>query len=52
MGVVSAILTFVGFKLKLDGWAGTNSAEWLALGMYILLMIFFVRYSRRARIGD
>jgi putative OPT family oligopeptide transporter len=52
MGVVSAILTFVGFKLKLDGWAGTNSAEWLALGMYILLMIFFVRYSRRAKIGD
>ncbi len=52
MGVVSAILTFAGFNWRLDGWAGSNGAEWLALVMYFALIVYFVMHSRRAKIGD
>ncbi len=47
MGVVSAILTFAGFNWRLEGWAGSNGAEWLALAMYFVLIVYFVVHSRR-----
>ncbi|MDE6862747.1 MAG: OPT/YSL family transporter, partial [Alistipes sp.] len=47
MGVVSAILTFAGFSWRIDGWVGSNGAEWLALAMYGVLIVYFVMHSRR-----
>lgn len=52
MGVVSAVLAFVGFNGMVSGWAGTSSAEWLGLAMYMLIIAYFIWHSRRAKIGE
>lgn len=52
MGVVSAVLAFVGFNGMVSGWAGTSNAEWLGLAMYILIIAYFIWHSRRAKIGE
>ena len=52
MGVVSAVLAFVGVNWTIDGWAGTSNAEWLGLFMYIAIIAYFIWHSRRAKIGE
>ena len=52
MGVVSAILAFIGVNWQLTGWAGTSGAEWLGLFMYAAIVAYFIWHSRRAKIGE
>ena len=49
MGVVAAVLKFVGVDLYMADWAESNSAEWLALAMYIVLAIYFTVHTLKAK---
>ncbi|MBQ3260763.1 MAG: oligopeptide transporter, OPT family [Alistipes sp.] len=49
MGVVAAILKFAGVDLYMTDWAASNSAEWLALAMYIALAIYFTIHTLKAK---
>lgn len=49
MGVVSAVLKFVGVEWYLTDWAATNSAEWLGLAMYVLLIVYMTWHTMRAK---
>ena len=49
MGVVAAVLKFVGVDLYMADWAASNSAEWLALAMYIALAIYFTIHTLKAK---
>jgi len=42
MGVVSAILKYVGVDLFAAEWNATLGAEWLSLALYIALILYFV----------
>ena len=42
MGVVSAALKFAGINWYQDLWAETSGAAWLGLGMYILIISYFI----------
>jgi protein-S-isoprenylcysteine O-methyltransferase Ste14 len=44
MGVVSAVMKFGGVNLFQKEWAESAGGEWLGLGMYALLIVFFVWY--------
>ncbi|MBE6210292.1 MAG: oligopeptide transporter, OPT family [Rikenellaceae bacterium] len=52
MGVVAAVLKFVGIDLYMTDWAASNSAEWLALAMYIALAIYFTVHTLKAKKED
>ena len=41
MGVISAILRFVGFDWVNEEWLAKDGSQWLGLGMYALLLIYF-----------
>ena len=49
MGVVAAVLKFVGVDIYMADWAESNSAEWLALAMYIALAIYFTIHTLKAK---
>ena len=49
MGVVAAVLKFVGVDIYMADWAVSNSAEWLALAMYIALAIYFTIHTLKAK---
>ena len=49
MGVVAAVLKFVGVDMYMADWAASNSAEWLALVMYIALAIYFTVHTLKAK---
>ena len=49
MGVVSAILKFVGVDWYMTEWAASSGAEYLALAMYILLIIYFTVHTMKAK---
>ena len=49
MGVVAAVLKFVGVDFYMADWAASNSAEWLALAMYIALAIYFTIHTLKAK---
>ncbi|MDE7070187.1 MAG: oligopeptide transporter, OPT family [Alistipes sp.] len=49
MGVVSAILNFAGIDWLIEGWHGSNAATWLALAMYIAIIVYFILHSLRAK---
>ena len=49
MGVVAAVLKFVGVDLYMTDWAASSSAEWLALVMYIALAIYFTIHTLKAK---
>ena len=49
MGVVAAVLKFVGVDLYMTDWAASNSAEWLALAMYIALAVYFTVHTLKAK---
>ena len=42
MGVVSAALKFAGINWYQNLWAETSGAAWLGLGMYILIISYFI----------
>ncbi len=45
MGVVSAGLQFGGISLTIPGWAETSAAQWLSLGMYLVLIGYLAKAS-------
>ena len=49
MGVVSAILKFVGVELFATDWAASSAAEWTALVMYIAIMVYFTIHTLKAK---
>lgn len=49
MGVVSAALRFFGADFMLSGWVQTPGAEWVSLGMYLMLIGFFIRMVLRSK---
>jgi protein-S-isoprenylcysteine O-methyltransferase Ste14 len=49
MGVVSAVLKFAGAEWYLSEWAASNSAEWLGLAMYIILIAYMAWHTMQAK---
>ena len=49
MGVLSVILKNAGADWQIPGWAGSNGAEWLGLGVYICLIAYFIWDAKRAK---
>ena len=49
MGVVSAVLKFVGVEWFMADWAASKSAEWLGLVMYIVLIAYMAWHTMRAK---
>lgn len=45
MGVVSAALRFGGISFDYESWWNQPASELLSLGMYVLLIVFMVRYT-------
>ncbi|MBO7243160.1 MAG: oligopeptide transporter, OPT family [Alistipes sp.] len=52
MGVVSAILAFVGVDWVIAGWADSMGAVYLGIVMYVAIMAYFIWHSRRAKIEE
>ena len=52
MGVVSAILKFIGVDWFLSGWASSNAAEWTGLAMYIVLIGYMAWHTLRAKMEE
>ena len=52
MGVVSAILKFIGVDWFLSGWASSNAAEWTGLAMYLVLIGYMAWHTIKARKED
>ena len=52
MGVVSAILAFVGVDWMLEGWMDSMGAVYLGIAMYAAIIGYFIWHSRRANIGE
>ena len=49
MGVVSAVLKYFDCDWYMTSWAESKGAEWLGLAMYIVLMVYFVLHTLRAK---
>ena len=52
MGVVSAILAFLGCDWVLTGWADSMGAVYLGLFAYVAIIAYFIWHSRRANINE
>lgn len=51
MGVVSAAMRFFGANFMLSEWVESPGAEWVSLGMYLMLIGFFIRMVLRSDVG-
>ncbi len=49
MGVVSAVLKYLEFDAFATAWHATSGAEWLAIGMYVLIILYFIVDSVRGK---
>lgn len=49
MGVVSAALRFGGISFDYSAWWANTASEWLSLLMYVLLIIYMIKASRRIK---
>ena len=49
MGVVSAVLKFVGVEWYMAEWAVSKDAEWAGLAMYIALIVYMIVHTLRAK---
>ncbi len=49
MGVVSAIIKFIGSDLSITGWVESNGSHILALIMYIAIIIYFTIHTLMAK---
>lgn len=47
MGVISAVLKYVGVDAFANVWNGSTQAEWLSIGMYVLLIAYFIWHIMR-----
>ena len=49
MGVVSAVLKFVGVEWFMEDWAASKGAEWLGLAMYAVLIVYMAWHTLKAK---
>ncbi len=49
MGVVSASMRFGGLNFVNETWASSNASQWVAVGMYALLVVYLAWDSMRAK---
>jgi hypothetical protein len=49
MGVVSALMANFNFNFVNPEWTSSNPAQWTALIAYILLIVYFIRDTLRAK---
>jgi hypothetical protein len=49
MGVVSAVLKYIGVDLFAKVWNASKGAEMLAIVMYAAIIIYFIWDSKRAK---
>ena len=49
MGVVSAVLKYVGVDAFASAWNATKGAEWLAVVVYIALITYFILHTLKAK---
>ena len=47
MGVVSALLRFSGISFDYEAWWQNPMSEWLSLVAYILLIIYFIKATKK-----
>lgn len=47
MGVVSAVLRFAGYNPVNEAWTGSDWAQVLSLGMYILIIVYLVKATKK-----
>lgn len=52
MGVVSAVLKYVGVEAFASAWNATKGAEWLAVGVYVALIAYFILHTMKAKKED
>ena len=52
MGVVSAILAFVGVNWMLTDWAASMGAVYAGIAAYAAIIAYFIWHSRKAKIGE
>ena len=52
MGVVSAILAFVGVNWMLTDWAASMGAVYVGIAAYAAIIAYFIWHSRKAKIGE
>ena len=52
MGVVSAVLKYVGVEAFATAWNSTKGAEWLAVGVYVALIAYFILHTMKAKKED
>ena len=52
MGVVSAVLAFLGCDWVLSGWADSMGAVYLGIAAYVAIIAYFIWHSRRADINE
>ncbi len=49
MGVVSAAMQFGGLNFANAEWLGSSYAQWLSLGMYLLLIVYLTKSSLKVK---
>lgn len=47
MGVVSAVLRFAGYNPVNEAWTGSDWAQVVSLGMYILIIVYLVKATKK-----
>ena len=47
MGVVSALIRFSGVNFAYESWWASPLSEWLSLAAYLLLIVYFIRATRK-----
>ena len=47
MGVVSAVLRFAGYNPVNEAWTGSDLAQVVSLGMYILIIVYLVKATKK-----
>lgn len=50
MGVVSAILRFANIDMFMTAWSKTAAAEYLGLGMFVLLCLYLILDAKQAKV--
>ncbi len=49
MGVVSAVLKYAGVDAFATAWNASKGAEWLAVGVYVALITYFILHTLKAK---
>jgi len=52
MGVLAAILKFVGLDFFMAQWAESKGAQWLAIAMFLLLCGYMIWHTLKARVEE